>query len=161
MRTSVATTVEEGVDAMSEENKALIARMAREVFNEGKLEVIDEVISPDFTDHARPMPGMPSGLDGVKAYARAVRQAFPDLKNTISHVIAEGDLVAQHVTTTGTMQGEFAGMAPTGKQATWEAVHIGRVRDGKVVEHWMVQDELGMLQQLGFLPTPGAAKPAG
>jgi predicted ester cyclase len=59
------------------------------------------------------------------------------------------------------MRGEFAGMAPSGKQATWDAIHIGRVRDGKIVEHWMVQDELGMLQQLGFLPARGAAETAG
>ena len=146
---------------MSEENKAMIRRIALEVFSEGKLEVIDEVVSPDFVDHAREMPGMPAGREGVKVYAEAVRRAFPDLQNTIKHVVAEGDLVVQHVSSTGTMRGEFAGMAPSGKQATWDAIHIGRVRDGKVVEHWMVQDELGMLQQLGFLPARGAAETAG
>jgi len=145
---------------MSEENKAVAARMPLEVFNQGNLDVIDEVISPEFTDHALPLPGAPSGRDGVKVYAAAVRQAFPDLHNTINHVIAEGDLVAMHVTSKGTMQGEFAGMPPSGKQAIWDAVHITRIRDGKLVEHWVVQDQLGMLQQLGFVAAPGAAETA-
>jgi predicted ester cyclase len=142
---------------MSEENKALVARIPLEVFNQGKLDVIDEVISEDFTDHARPLPGMPmaTGREGVTAYATAVRQAFPDMQVTISHAVAEGDLVMQHVTSTATMKGNFAGMEPSGKQASWDAVHIARVRDGKVVEHWMVQDDIGMLQQLGFLPKTG------
>jgi steroid delta-isomerase-like uncharacterized protein len=142
---------------MSDENKALVARMPLEVFNQGKLDVIDEVISEDFVDHARPLPGMPvpTGREGVMAYATAVRQAFPDLRVTISNAVAEDDIVMQHVTSTATMKGNFAGMEPSGKHASWDAVHIARVRDGKVVEHWMVQDDIGMLQQLGFLPTPG------
>ena len=67
---------------------------------------------------------------------------------------------AEMVTSKGTMQGEFAGMPPSGKQAIWDAVHITRVRDGKLVEHWVVQDQLGMLQQLGFVAAPGAAETA-
>lgn len=54
------------------------------------------------------------------------------------------------------MKGEFAGMPPSGKKATWEAIHIVRVKDGKIVEHWSVQDQLGMLQQQGFILTPEA-----
>jgi predicted ester cyclase len=147
---------------MSEENKAVAARMPLEVFSEGKLEVIDEVISPEFTEHGTPqLPDQPPGREGVKVIAAAVRQAFPDLNNTINRVVAEGDLVVQHVTSSGTMRGEFAGMPPSGKQATWDAIHIARFRDGKIVDHWVVQDQLGMLQQLGFIPAPGAAKTAG
>lgn len=88
-----------------------------------------------------------------------VRRAFPDLHNTINHEVAEGDLVATHVTSTGTMRGELAGMPPSGKQATWDAIHIVRFRDGKLAEHWVVQDQLGMLQQLGFVPASGPAQP--
>lgn len=145
---------------MSAENKALVARML-EVFNQGKLELIDELVSPDFVEHGRTPPGMPSGRDGLKAFAAESRKAFPDQDNTINLAIAEGDLVVQHVTTKGTMQGEFAGMAPSGKQATWDVVHVVRVRDGKIVEHWAVADSLGMLQQLGFIPAVGAAETFG
>ena len=142
---------------MSEENKAIAARIPLEAFNEGKLEVIDELIADDSIDHAELPPGIPPGKEGLKLFVKALRSAFPDLKITINFEVAEGDLVVAHGTTTGTMKGEFAGMPPNGKSATWNAIHITRVKDGKIVEHWAVQDNLGMLQQLGFMPMPEAA----
>jgi steroid delta-isomerase-like uncharacterized protein len=142
---------------MSETNKVLAARIPLEAFNQGKLEVIDEVIAENSIDHGELPPGMRVGKEGVKQLVKALRSAFPDFKITIDRQVAEGDLVVQHVTTTGTMKGEFAGMPASGKAATWEAIHITRIKDGKVVEHWQVQDQLGMLQQLGFIPKPEAA----
>jgi predicted ester cyclase len=139
--------------AVSEELKAIAGRMPTEVFNEGKLDVIDEVMAPDFVDHGL-LPGMSNDREGVKAFAAAVRKAFPDLVNTVSHVVAEGDLVCQHISTTGTMRGDFAGMSASGKQATWEAIHLVRFRGKQAVEHWVVTDQLGMLQQLGFIQMP-------
>src|SRR3979490_3253608 len=109
---------------MSEENKAIAARIPLEAFNEGKLEVIDEVISDDSIDHAALPPGIPPGKEGLKLFVKALRSAFPDLKITIAFSVAEGGLVATYATTTGTMTGEFAGMPPSGKTATWEAIHI-------------------------------------
>jgi predicted ester cyclase len=138
---------------VSEELKAIAGRMPTEVFNEGKLNVIDEVMAPDFVDHGLP-PGMPNGREGVKAFAAAARKAFPDLANTVTHVVAEGDLVCQHISTTGTMRGDFAGMPASGKQATWEAIHLVRFRGKEAVEHWVVSDQLGMFQQLGFIQMP-------
>ena len=140
----------------SEKNKAIDARITLEAFNQGRLEVIDEVISADFVDHSQLPPGMPSGREGVKALAKALRSAFPDFKVKIEHQIAEGDLTVHHISATGTMKGTFAGMPASGKRASWEAIHISRLANGKVVEHWSVQDQLGMLQQLGFAPTPEA-----
>jgi len=142
---------------MSEKNKALAARIPLEAFNQGKLEVIDEVIADNSVDHSSRPPGTPPGKEGLKLLVKGLRNAFPDFKITIDLQVAEGDLVVHHVTTTGTMKGEFAGMPPSGKAATWEAIHITRVKDDKIVEHWAVQDQLGMLQQLGFIPTPEAA----
>lgn len=141
---------------MSEQNKELAARMPLEVFAQGKTEVVDEVLAADFIDHAPVPPGLPPGLEGVKMFAAAARQAFPDLKITINHAVAEGDLVVLHTTNSGTMKGEFAGMPPSGKSASWDAVHMSRISGGKIVEHWSVQDQLGMLQQLGFVPPPEA-----
>jgi steroid delta-isomerase-like uncharacterized protein len=144
-------------DGMSDKNKALAARIPLEAFNQGKLEVIDEVIADNSIDHGELLPGMPAGKEGVKALVKALRSAFPDFKIKIGLQVAEGDLVVQQATTTGTMKGAFAGMPPSGKTATWEAIHITRIKDGKIVEHWQVQDQLGMLQQLGFIPKPEAA----
>jgi len=142
----------------SEKNKAIDARITLEAFNQGRLDVIDEVISADFLDHSQLPPGLPPGREGVKALARALRSAFPDFKVTIEHQIAEGDLTVRHISATGTMKGDFAGMPASGKRARWEAIHISRLANGKVVEHWSVQDQLGMLQQLGFVPTPEPAR---
>ena len=142
---------------MSEKNKALVSRIPLEAFNQGKLEVIDEVIADNSVEHAPVPPGMPSGKEGLKLLVKALRSAFPDLNLTLDLEIADGDLVVNRVISSGTMKGEFAGMPPSGKKATWEAIHITRVKGDKIVEHWGVQDQLGMLQQLGFIPTPEAA----
>jgi predicted ester cyclase len=145
---------------MSEKDTENVRRIALEAFNQGRLEVVDEVMSPELDDHATRPPGLPGGRDGVKALITTVRTAFPDLHNEIVHEVTQGDLVVHHIRSTGTMRGDFMGMKATGKDATWDAVHIARVRDGKVVEHWAVQDQLGMLQQLGLAPAPSAVRAA-
>ena len=88
-----------------------------------------------------------------------LRGAFPDLHVKVEDQIAEGDRVVLRITSSGTMKGEFAGMPPSGKSATWAGVHIVRFATGKQVEHWGVNDQLSMLQQLGFAQAPG--QPAG
>lgn len=145
---------------MSEEIKAIAARMPTEVFNEGKVEVIDEVVHPEFIDHGTPWTGTSNDREGLKAMVGALRQAFPDMKNTVNLVVAEGDLVAQYVTTTGTMLGQLGAMPPSGKQASWDAMHLVRIRDGLIAEHWVVVDQLGMLQQLGFVQMSGQPQQA-
>jgi len=77
-----------------ESNKKTVNRMPLEAFNEGRLEVVDEVMSADMVDHSS-QPGLPPGRDGVKALITAARSAFPDLKNTVIRQIAEGDMVVQ------------------------------------------------------------------
>ena len=84
-----------------------------------------------------------------------VRKAFPDLHYTVHDVIAEGDRVVQRATGRGTMKGEFQGMPPSGKSATWQEIHITRFEGGKAVEHWGVIDQMAMLAQLGFVEAPG------
>jgi predicted ester cyclase len=118
--------------------------------------VIDEIVAPEIVDHGTPPPGMPPGREGLKAIARAMRAAFPDLKNTVDLQVAEGDLVAGKITYTGTMKGDLFGMKATGKQATWTESHFVRVKNGKVTEHWGDIDQLSMLRQLGLAPAPPA-----
>jgi len=136
--------------------KASSRRVLDEAFNKGNLSVIDELIAQDLKDHNAP-PGVPSSSEGLKQFIRSYRQAFPDINFKIIHTIAEGDLVVQHVLASGTMKGDFMGMSATGKKAEWEEIHISRFQDGKVVEHWGVQDRLGMAQQLGVNPAPASA----
>ncbi len=142
----------------TEENKASGRRFVDEVLNRGNLAVIDELTGPNFVDHSLP-PGVPPGNEGFKAFVTMFRAAFPDLHYTIDDEIAEGDRVVQRSTGHGTMKGDFQGMPASGKEATWEAIHILRFADGKYVEHWAVTDTLSMLQQLGFAEAPG--QPAG
>ena len=143
-----------------EQNKAISRRIPLEVFGQGRLDLVDEIIAPNIIDHMTSPPGVPQGRDGIKAIASALRTGFPDIKYTIDHQIGDGDFVASYVTVSGTHKGDIFGMAATGKHATWAEAHFVRVVDGKLAEHWGVSDQLGMLRQLGLAPTPQAV-PAG
>jgi len=136
-----------------EQNKAIMSRLVEEAINKGNLNMFDEVAVPDAVDHTLP-PGMPSGAAGNKMFFGMLRTAFPDIHYTIEDAIAEGDYVVQRVTGQGTMKGEFMGMKPTGKHAKWSEIHIVRLKNGKIVEHWGNVDQMGMLQQLGLVPMP-------
>jgi predicted ester cyclase len=144
----------------ADQNKAISRRIPLEVFSQGRLEVVDEILAPDFTEHTAPPPGVPAGREGVKAIASALRKGFPDLTYRVDLQIAEGDFVAGHVTVNGTHKGEVFGMPATGKHAEWTESHIVKMVNGKITEHWGVIDQLGMLRQLGLAPAPEAV-PAG
>jgi len=139
----------------AEENKRRTRRVPDEVFNQGNLALADELFTADYIEHAPLPPVFPPGLDGLKAFVTALRAAFPDFRYTVEDEIAEGDRVVIRVTASGTQSGEFLGIPAAGKKAVWSETHIARVVDGKIVEHWVDQDRLGMLEQLGIVPTPG------
>lgn len=136
-----------------EQNKAIVSRLVEEAINKGNLNIFDEVATPDAVDHTLP-PGLPPGAAGNKMFFGMLRTAFPDIHYTIEDAIAENDYVVQRVTGQGTMKGEFMGMQPTGKHAKWSEIHIVRLKNGKIVEHWGSLDQMGMLQQLGLAPMP-------
>jgi steroid delta-isomerase-like uncharacterized protein len=134
---------------MATEQNKTAARRIVEAINRGDMSAVDEELAADFVDHSLP-PGVPAGREGLKQLIMGLRSAFPDFVYTIEDEIAEGDRVVQRLTGRGTMQGEMQGMAPTGKQAAWQEIHIGRIEDGKIAEHWAVIDQMGMMQQLGL-----------
>ena len=139
---------------MSIEQNKTAARQIVEGINSGDMSFIDELFTEDYEDHSSP-PGLPPNREGTRQLLSALRSAFPDFKYTFEDEIAEGDRIVHRLTGQGTMQGEFQGMPPTGKRATWQEIHIGRFEDGKIAEHWATVDQLGMLQQLGLVPSPG------
>ncbi len=146
----------------AEENKALLQRAYEQIFNQGNLNLIEEIFSTDFVDHEAPPPGM-EGLEGIEVlrqFVKVSRDAFPDLQFTAEDMIAEGDKVAARYTMRGTHQGEFLGVAPTGNQIEVTGIDIVRFEGGKMVEHWANSDELGMMQQLGVIPPPGQSEEA-
>lgn len=136
------------------DDAATYRRIPLEIFSGGNLELIDEIFAEDYVEHSEVPPGTPPGRDGLRMFVGALRQAFPDFSMTIVHQFQDGDMHTGHVRATGTMTGEMMGMPPSGKSATWDEIHIGRMADGKLVEHWGVIDRLSMLQQLGFMPSP-------
>ena len=138
----------------AEENKAIYRRFIEDVINNQNLDRIGEFLAPDIVEHR---PGSPRGLDGAKQNTAGFWQAFPDLRTTIEDIVAEGDLVVARVRVTGTHQGTFMGLSPTGKQITLTAMDMWRLRNGKCVEHWAEADMLGLLQQIGAIPAPGQA----
>ena len=137
---------------MSEQNKAAQRRLYEEVFNKGNLSVIDEVVSPDIVDH-NPGPGVPPTREGFKQFVSTNRAAFPDIRIEVNDILAEGEKVVARFTMRGTHRGELMGIAPTGKQVTVSGIDILRWEGGKAVEHWGNMDDLGLLQQLGVVPT--------
>ncbi|MET3172504.1 UNVERIFIED_ORG: putative ester cyclase [Arthrobacter sp. UYCu721] len=138
---------------MSDGN-GLLQRFYKEIIEGGNLTLIDELATDDYVDHEEALPGQPPGLDGVRYFVEAIRTAFPDIRvKTIEASVADGNMEACHVILTGTHRGEMAGMAATGKSVEFGTTDIIRVEDGKVAEHWGTTDNLGLMQQIGAVPS--------
>ncbi len=137
-----------------EENKAIVRRFIHEGLIGGNLTVIDELCSTELVNHAA-VPEARHGTDGVKRVVSHSRAAMPDQRWTNEMIVAEGELVVIHGIREATWQAEnFRGVAtPKGKgqRIAVELVHIFRVRDGRIVEHWAVRDDLGLMKQLGAI----------
>jgi predicted ester cyclase len=134
--------------------KTKFERIALEIVNQGKLELVDDFYAPDYVNRTTP-PGVAPTRDGFKQWVTALRAAFPDIRYTIDDSIEAGDKIVTRVTGSGTMRGDFAGMPATGKHATWSEIHIVRVASERIVEHWGIVDQMGMMIQLGVIPAPG------
>lgn len=136
--------------------RALVRQGYKEMFNQGNLAAVDKYLAADYVEH-QTMPGQATGREALKQVITALRTAFPDLHITLEDMVVEGDKVAVRSTLRGTQKGEFMGIAPTGKSITMTAIDILRFQNGKAVEHWGNEDDLGLLQQLGAVPAPPAA----
>ena len=147
----------------AEETKALVRRgyeAINELLRTGDATALERLAAAEFVDH-NPSPGQGPGLRGVVQSFAELRSAFPDAQLSVEDMIAEGDKVATRVTFRGTHRGAFMGLAPAGKRVTQTGIDIVRVAGGKAVERWGSFDDLGLLQQLGATPAPGAAGPGG
>ena len=138
---------------MTTETQKMIERIPLEVINNGKFELIDQLYATDYVEHTPPQ-GVAPTREGFKQTAIALKKAFPDLRYTIEDVIESGDKIVHRLTASGTMKADFLGMPATGKHATWTEIHIGRVVNGRLTEHWGVIDQLPMLIQLGVIDSP-------
>ena len=122
---------------MSEANKAIVRKLM-EAINEGNLDVVDTLFTPEL---AEPM----------KRSFIAFRSAFPDWRMEIAETVAEGNTVVGRLRCSGTNQGEFKGVPPTGKRMEVDEVYFLRVENGKFVDFWGLEDDLARMRQLGLI----------
>jgi predicted ester cyclase len=132
-----------------ERNKAIVLKFY-EAFDQKDVERGRELMSADIVGRGMGTDIL-KGYDAFMQYGMMMFSAFPDGRHLLEEVIAEDDKVATRGIFTGTHQGELMGIPPTGKQVKFSVVHIDRVVDGKIVEHWGQGDIFAMMQQLGVV----------
>ena len=140
---------------MPETAEAIVRRLIDEGFNEGHLDVAEELISPQMVEHQKFGPDHAPGAEGVKAVIASLRRAFSDFHLAIEDLAVGDDTVWLRMTGTGTNDGSFMGHPPTGRPMRTDVFDALRVQDGRIVEHWGVPDRLGTLFQLGLAQPPG------
>jgi predicted ester cyclase len=138
-------------------NKRIVDDFITALFTNGDLTAVDRYLDPRFVDHDPPLPNSPDGVEGARQAAKLFRQAFPDWRSDDLHLIAEGDLVAEHFVAHGTHRGSVMNESPTGQDVVLRGINIFRIADGKIVERWGRLDDLGLLRQLGLVAEPAAA----
>jgi steroid delta-isomerase-like uncharacterized protein len=127
----------------TEENKALVRREQDELWNHtGNLEAAEELFAPEQAEAAR-------------QEASDFRRGFPDVVSTIEDLVAEGDRVAARWSARATHQGEYVGVPPTGKEVEFTGISVYRIEAGRIAESWTVEDELGLMRQIGGVSEPG------
>ena len=138
----------------TEDNKAIVLQFYK-AFDNRTIDQALAMLAPNFVAHLAGVPE-PLDIDGFKDFGMAFYSAFTDGQHTFDEVIIEGNKVVTCGTFTATHHGEFQGLPPTGKPIKISIMHIDRVEEGKIVEHWGQGDVLGLMQQLGliFLPSP-------
>jgi predicted ester cyclase len=139
------------VSESSERSRELMRRITTGIWDEGRLDLIDELIAEDLVDHIE-VPGLEvTGRERYRATAVMSRTAFPDFRNPLDLIVAEGDIAVSYGRNVGTNTGEWMGMPPTGKTFDVAAFGMLRFKDGQAIERWGFVDTMAMVQQLGLL----------
>jgi len=133
----------------TDENKAVVRRFVDEIFDQGNVAAVDELVADSFVPHTWPSV---TGKEDFKQTVVRMAKAVKDPHHTIDDMVAEGDKVSVRLTSHAVQTGDVMGVKAAGKEYTIAEQHIFRVVDGKVVEHWHVADMLGMMQQIGAFP---------
>ena len=146
------------MSATTTSNIDLCVTAQQQLFGAGRLDLAQELVAPHCIDHgaeSRPdaQPGegsAPTGPEAIKGTVRWLRAAFPDLDYHVDDALGDGDRVALRCTVRGTHKGDFLGQPPTGRRFEIQQIHIYRVQDGQIAEHWACRDDIAMLRQLGL-----------
>jgi steroid delta-isomerase-like uncharacterized protein len=142
-----------------DERRDLIRRANEEMWNEGNLEVCDEVFAENCSFHDPSFEV--NGVAGMKEQVRGLRAAQPDLHMQSHEILIDGDLSAGRFTMGGTASGGFRGLPATGKSYVMTGMTISKWHEDRIVEQWVNYDLLGALQQVGIIPTPAQQPSAG
>jgi steroid delta-isomerase-like uncharacterized protein len=140
----------------AEQNKENARRVIEEIWNQGNLDLVDELYAPTFVNHT-PTPGSTPDCEGIKQDVSQTRSAFPDGSLAIDDIIADEETVVTRWTFTGTHTEELWGIPATGRRVSFTGIHINRIVNGQSTEEWSQSDVFGMMQQLGIIPSPEAA----
>ena len=135
---------------MADENTRITRALLKELFEDGNLEAAETLVHPSFINHEAP-PDNPQGPEGLKETITWLRSLWGPMRFTIEDEISDGDKVAARVVMHGRHVGEFLGRPPSGKEFATKQIHIWRIEDDKVIEHWSVRDDLGQALQLGLI----------
>ena len=130
-------------------NVELAVRTQLEYFGAGRYDLAERFVTADYVDHEAPA-GTPGGPDGAIAVLRWLRGAFNDLSYEVKDAFGSGDRVAVRLITRGTHTGEFMGKPATGRPFEFEAIHLYRIENGRVAEHWAKRDDVGLAHQIGL-----------
>lgn len=141
--------------ASIQENKEFARRWNEEIWGQQNLAVIDDFVAEEFVGHDPSRPEPVRGPEGVREVVEMLFSAFPDTEVDLEEVVAEGDRIAMRITASGTHEGEFMGIEPTGEETEVSVMTFHQIEDGKAVKEWQIVDTLGMLQQLGVIELPG------
>ncbi len=135
-------------------------RVFEEIWNNKKLNTVDELMEANYVHHDAQSPVVPNGIDGYKQFVTHYLNAFPDVHFTIDDEITDGQTVVSRWTATGTHQGDLPGIPWTGRRFSVTGITIARVRNGRVIESWNNWDALGLMQQLGVVPAEAKGRAA-
>jgi len=136
--------------SQTEESKALLRRITDEIWNRGRLDLIDELISDDLVDHIEESGLEGTGPERYRASVTALRTAFPDYREEIIWLVGEGDRAVSFIRATGTHEGPLRGLGPTGRKVEFNAIGALRFASGRAIERWGFGDSTGIQQQLGL-----------
>lgn len=138
-----------------EEVRGLVNRYFDEILNQGKLEVIAEIMDSNFALRIPTLPLPVMGPAGMEQFVKSIHTGFPDIHFTVERQIIDGDRAASRWTITGTHLGPFLGIAPSGNKVQDQGVDIFRVANGKLVELWVNENDFGLLTQMGAMKSVG------
>lgn len=138
-------------------NKKLVAAFIQELFTQGDLDAVNRYLAPEMINHDPPFPGAPDGREGIRHAAAMYREALPDWHSDVDELVAEGDIVVERFTASGTHRGTLMGVAGTNQILVLKGIQMFRVEHDQIVERWGRLDEMGVLRQLGLVPAEDQA----